>query len=168
MEAREARKESADKEANVMWWVEEVYENLDYYLSTEEGKRRLEEIARTEAERLIAEISKTHKPQRDIIWLSRWCTRCEYFRRTRRRYWCTKHDARLVKPFYGKPVWSLNPEEDDDYSKATIIDIDWSKMSRVVEDYIVEAAIDVINGGRPYYCYEPSENYIKEVELEAE
>lgn len=159
----EGQQKENSNESRVMWWVEEVYDNLDYYLETEEGRKKLEEIAKSEAERLITEISRVYKPQRDIIWLSRWCTRCEYFTLNKKKHWCAKHNARLVKPFFGKPIWSIKPEEDD-YSKAVILDIDWSKMSRVVKDYIVEAAIDMINAGRPYYCYEPSEDYLKEVE----
>ncbi len=136
-------------------WVTDVYENLDYYLGTKEGRRKLEEIGREEAERLSEEIAKVHKPQRDIIWMSKWCTRCRYFREFRGRYYCDRHGMRLVKPFYGRPIWVAVAGTEGEASHYVLADVDWDSKWKIVEDYIVERAMEIINRGRPYYCYEP-------------
>ncbi|MFP3229536.1 MAG: hypothetical protein RXP77_01075 [Nitrososphaeria archaeon] len=134
-------------------WIRDVYENLDYYLGTEEGRRKLEDIARSEAQRLEDEIARVHRPQRNIIWMSKWCLTCSYIRENRGRYYCSLHGARLVKPFHGRPLWAIVTEPSGE-AHYVLLGLDWDGRWREVEEYIVNAAMEAINGGRPYYCYE--------------
>ncbi|MFP3282821.1 MAG: hypothetical protein RXP97_01920 [Nitrososphaeria archaeon] len=138
-------------------WVRDVYENLDYYLGTDEGRRRLEDIARSEAQRLEEEIARVHRPQRDIIWMSKWCLHCAHMGERGGRYYCDFHGMRLVKPFYGKPLWAVVAESEGD-AHYVLLGVDWDRRWRDVEDYIVNAAMESINGGRPYFCYEPAKH----------
>ena len=62
-----------------------------------------------------------------------------------------------MKPFYGKVLWSYTPSKTNPDEKVEIIrDIEWNKKWREISDSIVEWAIDHVNGGMPYYCYEPA------------
>jgi len=144
-----------EKHSGAFSWVKDVYENLDYYLGTEEGRRKLEEIARSESQRLEDEIARVHRPQREIIWMSKWCLRCSHVREHRGRYYCEFHNTRLVKPFHGRPLWAVVADQEGD-AHYVLLGIDWDKRWEEVEDYIVSAAMDAINGGRPYFCYEPA------------
>ena len=145
----------AEEEGGPFSWVKDVYENLDYYLGTEEGRRKLEEIARSESQRLEEEVVRVHRPQREIIWMSKWCLRCSYLRARGNRYYCEFHNSRLVKPFYGRPLWAVITGEEGD-AHYVLLGIDWDRRWEEVEEILVDAAMEAINGGRPYFCYEPA------------
>ncbi|MGC8556232.1 MAG: hypothetical protein ACP5NG_04425, partial [Conexivisphaera sp.] len=125
-------------------WVREVYENLDYYLGTEEGRHRLEEIAREESQRLEDEVARVHRPQREIIWMSKWCLRCSHAREHHGRYYCDLHGMRLVKPFHGRPLWAIVSEPEGE-AHYVLLGIDWDRRWKEVEEYMVRAAMESIN-----------------------
>jgi len=130
-------------------WRKIVSQNLDYYLNTEEGRKELFNMARAEAEYLIEEIKKRKRDEK-IIWLSKYCFNCVHFY-SKNLLKCKKWNSRLVKPFYGKVKWK-HKEED-----LFISDFDWNSKAFNVSDIIVELAIEKINKGMPYFCFEPSE-----------
>jgi hypothetical protein len=134
-------------------WMQEVTNNLDYYLDTEEGKQKLLEEARKWAEQALEEVARVHKPQRNIIWLSKHCNECRYFVAHGQRMSCEKWGARIVKPFYGKPLWFVTRDEEGN-PIMNVSDIDWNQKWLEVSEAIVEEAIERINKGRPYDCYE--------------
>ena len=133
-------------------WIEEITRNLDFYLNTAEGRAKLLEIARRESRKVQEEALKQHRPRRNIIWLSRYCYSCKYFKKQGRRMRCEFWDAKIVKPFYGKPLWFLSFNE---LGKPiiSVSDLEWDKKWIDVEERLIEMAIDRINGGKPYSCY---------------
>ncbi|MEM3437830.1 MAG: hypothetical protein QXP55_04795 [Nitrososphaerales archaeon] len=136
-------------------WREEVSKNLDYYLDTKEGRNELIEMIKAETIRLLQQI-KGRQRIKEHIWLSKFCLNCLYFTKSKGGFMrCTKLNARIVKPFYGKPIWAvfttINGEE------SLIVDIDWHSKSIDVSDILVEEAIKRINNGYPYPCFEYSE-----------
>jgi hypothetical protein len=132
-------------------WREIVSSNLEYYLDTEEGRKELEEMVKAEAKKMLAELRKRPR-QREIIWLSKYCLNCEYVKETSRgSLRCEKHNARIVKPFYGRPKWKYIEDRDE----FIVEDVDWNKKTFNVSELIIEAAINSINRGFPYFCYEP-------------
>lgn len=136
--------------------MEEVTRNLDYYLDTEEGKKKLLEEAKRQAEQALEEVARLHKPQRNIIWLSRFCTTCRFYSSSRGgRMSCERWGARIVKPFYGKPLWFISRDEEGNQT-FNVSDIDWERKWLQVSEKIVEEAIDGINNGEPYDCFERS------------
>jgi len=133
-------------------WREEVSKNLEYYLDTKEGRNELMEMIKTEAMRLLQQI-KGRQKVKEFIWLSRFCPNCSYFMKGRRGFMrCVKLDARIVKPFHGKPLWAVmltaNGEE------SLIVGIDWHSKSLDVSEILVEEAINRVNNGFPYPCFE--------------
>ena len=134
-------------------WYQAVAEDPGYYTNTEEGQKELAEMIRKESERLIEQIGKTVKRTKEIIWLSRFCSACEYFRagsRTR----CDRWDVRIVKPFYGRPIWTrVQSKTMKDEKELAVEGINWDLKWREISDKVVERAIDHVNGGFPYYCY---------------
>jgi hypothetical protein len=141
-------------EGNRQEWVEEVTRNLDYYLKTEEGKQRLLELARKERERVQDEVEKIHRPQRNIIWLSKHCRSCRYFYSAGERMKCIKWEVKIVKPFYGRPLWFVALNEVG-RPVMSVSEVDWTHKWIEVSEVIVEQAVGHINGGKPYECYEP-------------
>jgi hypothetical protein len=135
-------------------WVEEVTKNLDYYLKTEEGKQRLLELAKKENERVLEEVARIHRPQRDIIWLSKYCRSCRYFSSGKSRLKCQKWEVRIVRPFFGRPLWFIALNEMG-RPVMSVSELDWNHKWIEVSDAIVERAVDHINGGKPYECYDP-------------
>jgi hypothetical protein len=135
-------------------WVEELTRNLDFYLNTAEGRARLLEIAKKEGEKIKSEALKQYRPRRNIIWLSRYCYKCKHFQRHGSRLRCEFWDAKIVKPFYGRPLWFLSFDE---LGKPIIgvSDLEWDEKWMDVEEKVVEMAIDRINNGKPYKCYVP-------------
>jgi hypothetical protein len=133
-------------------WMEEVTRNLDYYLDTEEGKQKLLEEAKRQAEQALEEVAHFHRPQRNIIWLSLHCPECRYFTSHGNRMSCERWGARIVKPFYGKPLWFLSRDLDGN-TVYNISDIDWSEKWLEVSEKIIEQAVSGINNGRPYDCF---------------
>lgn len=134
-------------------WMEEVTNNLDYYLDTEEGKQKLLEEAKRWAEQALEEVARVHKPQRNIIWLSKHCPDCKSFSQHGQRMSCEKWNARIVKPFYGKPLWFITRDEEGNQI-MNVSDIDWNEKWLEVSEAIVQEAIENINNGRPYDCFE--------------
>ncbi|MCP8307863.1 MAG: hypothetical protein H3Z54_04125 [archaeon] len=133
-------------------WREEASKNLDYYLDTKEGRNELMEMIRAEAMRLLQQM-KGRQRVKEFIWLSKFCLNCSYFMGGKRGFMrCIKLDAKIVKPFYGKPLWAVimttNGEE------SLIVDIDWHSKSFDVSDFLVEEAIKRVNNGYPYPCFE--------------
>ncbi len=133
-------------------WREEVSKNLEYYLDTEEGRGKLVNMIRAEAARLLQQM-KGRQRTREIIWLSKFCLNCSNFMESYRGSMkCTKWSMKIIKPFYGKPIWSviLNLHGE----KLKITDFDWRYKSLNVSDILVEEAIKRINKGYPYPCFE--------------
>ena len=133
-------------------WVEEITANLDYYLNTPEGRMKLLELAKKESKKREEAALKQYRPRRNVIWLSRYCYKCKYFSQHGSRMRCTFWDAKIVKPFYGKPLWFISFNE---LGKPIVgvSDVEWEDKWLNVEEEIVEMAIDRINNGRPYSCY---------------
>jgi len=135
-------------------WVEEVTKNLDYYLKTEEGKQRLLDLAKKENERILEEVAKVHRPQRDIIWLSKYCRSCRYFGGRGERLRCQKWEVKIVRPFFGRPLWFIALNEMG-RPVMSVSGLDWDHKWIDVSDAIIAKAVDHINGGKPYECYSP-------------
>ncbi len=143
-----------DSNDELLSWYEALAENPDYFTNTEAGKKELAEMIRRESERLLAELGKKVRRTREVIWLSRHCFNCSYFQKNNGRLDCQRWDVRIVRPFYGRPVWSSVPSKTKKGEKEMIIDdIDWSLKWREISDAIVERAVDMVNGGRPYFCF---------------
>ncbi|MCP8309187.1 MAG: hypothetical protein H3Z54_10940 [archaeon] len=133
-------------------WREEVSKNLDYYLDTKEGRNELTEMIRAEAMRLLQQMEG--RPRlKEFIWLSKFCLNCSYFMKRKGGFMrCMKLDAKIVKPFYGKPLWAIIVTTGGE--ESSIVDIDWHSKSFDVSDILVEEAIKRINNGYPYPCFE--------------
>jgi hypothetical protein len=137
-------------------WEEALSKDPEYYMETEKGQKELAEMIRMESERLLEELGRSVKRTRDIIWLSRYCEKCKFFQDRGRKTRCSKWDVRIVKPFYGRPIWTKVASRLDPAEKERVVqDIDWSSKWREISDSIVEWAVDHVNGGLPYFCYSP-------------
>jgi hypothetical protein len=137
----------------VSWW-KALAEDPDYYTNTEEGQKKLAEMIRKESERLLEEIGRNVKRTKEVIWLSRFCSSCHYFREQGRRMECDKWKVRIVKPFHGRAIWNELPSRAAIEEKELVVEgIDWDSKWKEVSDRIVEMAIEMVNGGFPYYCY---------------
>jgi len=135
------------------WW-QALARDPDYYTNTEQGQRELADMIRRESERLLEEIGKSVKRTKEIIWLSRFCSSCRYFRAEGRKMTCTKWGVRIVKPFHGRAIWKKVPSRRGDGEKEFEVEaIDWEAKWKEVSDRIVEMAVDMVNGGYPYFCY---------------
>lgn len=138
-------------------WREKVSQDLDYYLDTEEGRKELSEMIKAESEAILEYISKYRQRVKDIIWLSRFCLGCTYFSQLRRNYYrCGKHDARLVKPFFGKPLWATVTTSSGQ-KELLITGVNWDEKSFNISDLVVEETMRRINRGHPYTCFQPAE-----------
>lgn len=143
------------KEEKLLSWYQALAENPEYYMDTEEGQKELAEMIRKESERLLEELGKSVKKTREIIWLSRYCMSCQFFQDSGRRMDCRKWQVRIVKPFYGRPIWRQVPSKHNNEEKEYVIDdIDWNLKWKEISDKIIEKAIDLVNGGYPYFCFE--------------
>jgi hypothetical protein len=148
-EEKEEREERSE-----LSWEEELSQNLDYYLDTPEGREELARRAAERARKMLQEVMRSTKGRREIIWLSPHCLNCRQFTQpTTITMRCEKYGVRLVKPFYGVPIWTvrLGPSG---MAESVVADIDWQAKRRAVSDYLVERAMKMINHGRPYPCYE--------------
>jgi hypothetical protein len=134
-------------------WYEALAENPSYYMDTKEGQQVLADMIRKESERLIEELGKSVKRTKEIIWLSRFCSSCRYFRRDERKMQCGRWSVRIVKPFYGRPVWRAEQKADRDEKEMVLHGIDWNSKWREISDQIVERAVELVNGGYPYFCF---------------
>lgn len=143
---------SADEE--LISWYEKLAENPDYYTHTEAGQEELAQMIRKESERLLAELGKAPKRTREIIWFSRHCLQCRSFENNNGRMQCKRWDVRIVKPFYGRAIWSKIPSRrNPDEKELEVRDIDWGSKWQEISDAIVERAIDLVNDGYPYFCF---------------
>ena len=141
------------EEAEFASWYRAVAEDPEYYTRTEEGQKELADMIRKESERLLEQIGKTVKSTKEIIWLSRFCRECHYFREGLRMH-CDRWDVRIVKPFYGRPIWTKVPSKTiRDEKELAVEAINWDMKWREISDKVVERAIEQVNGGYPYYCY---------------
>jgi hypothetical protein len=146
-----------DEEGEVpMSWQEALSNDPDYYMNTREGQEELAQMIRQESERLLEEIGRSVKRTKEIIWLSRYCLSCKFFAKQGARMKCDRWNVRIVKPFYGRPVWESIPVKGAEGSKEkerVVKDIDWNKRWKEISEKIVNWAIDKVNGGFPYFCY---------------
>ncbi len=143
-----------NESTEVLSWWQALAEDPDYYTNTKEGQKELAEMIRKESERLLEEIGKSVKRTKEIIWLSRWCGACQYYKQEGRKMTCDKWHVRIVKPFHGRPVWeSILSRKGRDEKELVIHAIDWDAKWKEISDRIVEMAIEMVNGGYPYFCY---------------
>ena len=137
-----------------MGWQEALARDPEYYMNTKEGQEELAQMIRRESERLLEEIGRSVKRTKEIIWLSRYCGFCRSFSKEGSKTRCKRWNVRIVKPFYGRPVWTSVPRIGSEMEKERVVaDIDWSKKWKEISDQIVEWAVEKVNGGYPYFCY---------------
>ncbi len=137
----------------VSWW-QALSEDPDYYTNTEEGQKELADMIRKESERLLEEIGKSVKRTKEIIWLSRFCSACQYYKQDGRKMTCGRWRVRIVKPFHGRPLWEAVPSRKGTDEKELVVrDIDWDAKWKEISDKIVEMAVNMVNGGYPYFCF---------------
>jgi hypothetical protein len=135
------------------WW-QALARDPEYYTNTEQGQKELADMIRKESERLIDELGKSVKRTKEIIWLSRFCSSCHYFKSEGRKTTCTKWGVRIVKPFHGRAVWRQIPSRRSADEKEFVVDgIDWDTKWKEISDRIVDMAVEMVNGGFPYFCY---------------
>ena len=135
------------------WWLA-LSRDPDYYTNTEQRQQELADMIRKESERLIEELGKSVKRTKEIIWLSKFCPSCYYFRADGRKTTCNKWQVRVVKPFHGRAVWKQIPSRMGTDEKELVVDgIDWDARWKEVSEKIVDMAVEMVNGGYPYFCY---------------
>lgn len=138
-------------------WQQAIAENPDYYMNNKQGQKELADMIRKESERLLEEIGKSVKRSKEVIWLSKYCNSCKFFTKEGSRLRCKRWNVRIVKPFYGRPVWEAVPVKGKEREKEMVVsDIDWNKKWKEISDQIVEWAVAKVNGGYPYFCYSRS------------
>ena len=109
-------------------WQEALVRDPEYYMNTKQGQEELAQMIRRESERLLEEIGKSVKRTKEIIWLSRYCSSCSFFSKEGSRTTCQRWHVRIVKPFYGRPVWETVPVRGREAEKERIVaNIDWNK-----------------------------------------
>ena len=143
---------SDEKEEYASWW-QALAEDPEYYTNTEEGQKELADMIRKESERLLEEIGKSVKRTKEIIWLSSYCTTCQYFQQEGRKATCNKWRVRIVKPFYGRAILKEIPKSGSDDKEIVVEGIDWDSRWKEVSEKIVDMAVGMVNGGYPYFCY---------------
>lgn len=147
-----------DEEENPLNWQEALADDPEYYMNTREGQEELAQMIRQESERLLEEIGRSVKRTKEIIWLSRYCMSCKFFTKEgSTRMTCRRWNVRIVKPFYGRPVWesivAKGAGQTTQQKERVVADIDWNKKWKEISNRIVEWAVDKVNGGFPYFCY---------------
>ncbi len=137
-----------------MSWYRALAENPDYYTNTEQGQKELADMIRKESERLLEELGRSTKRTKEIVWLSRYCSACRYYRQEGRKMHCERWRVRIVKPFHGRAIWASIPSMRGDGEKELVVEgIDWDTKWKEISDRVVEMTIDLVNGGYPYFCY---------------
>lgn len=148
-----ARHLSKDEEKFLNWYAA-LAEDPEYYTNTEQGQKELAEMIRAESERLIEELGKSVKRTREIIWLSNHCKDCAFFHQDSSRMQCGRWQVRIVKPFYGRPIWGKTPSKMVKGETELVVEgVDWNQKWREISDQIVEKAVGMVNGGYPYHCF---------------
>lgn len=147
-----------EEEEEFVSWYRALAENPDYYTNTEQGQKELAEMIRKESERLLEELGKSVKRTKEIIWLSRFCGACQHYKQEGRKMTCGRWGVRIVKPFHGRAIWANIPSRRGDGEKEMVVEgIDWDTKWKEISDRVVEMAIDLVNGGYPYFCYKSQE-----------
>jgi len=142
------------EEEEFVSWYRAIQADPEYYTNTEQGQKELADMIRKESERLLEEIGKSVRRTKEIIWLSRFCDKCQFFSQESKRMRCNKWAVRIVKPFHGSPIWTQAPSKTTVGEKELVVEeIDWDAKWKEISDKIVERAVDLVNGGYPYYCY---------------
>ena len=149
----EDRRVGEEVEEYASWW-QALARDPDYYTNTEQGQKELADMIRKESERLLEEIGKSVKRTKEIIWLSRFCTSCNYYRQEGRKMTCKKWQVRIVKPFYGRAILKEVPRSGSDEKEVVVEGIDWDARWKEVSERIVDMAVGMVNGGYPYFCYQ--------------
>jgi hypothetical protein len=134
-------------------WQQALANDPEYYMNTKKGQEELAQMIRKESERLLEEIGKSVKHAKDIIWLSKWCMSCKFHNEHGTKTMCNKWNARIVKPFYGRPIWEKMEVRGKEEKELVVADIDWDRKWREISDKLVEWAVEKVNGGYPYFCY---------------
>jgi hypothetical protein len=154
LELKILREEEEPQSEEPLSWHQALAENPDYYMNNKQGQKELAEMIRRESEKLLEEIGKSVKRTKEVIWLSKYCSSCKFFAKEGSRLSCKRWSVRIVKPFYGRPVWEAVPAPGTDREKEMVVsDIDWNKKWKEISDQIVEWAVEKVNGGYPYFCY---------------
>jgi len=149
----EDRRVGEEVEEYASWW-QALARDPDYYTNTEQGQKELADMIRKESERLLEEIGKSVKRTKEIIWLSKFCTSCNYYRQEGRKMTCKKWQVRIVKPFYGRAILKEVPRSGSDEKEVVVEGIDWDARWKEVSERIVDMAVGMVNGGYPYFCYQ--------------
>jgi hypothetical protein len=135
-------------------WQEALARDPEYYMNTKQGQEELSQMIRKESERLLEEIGRSVKPSKEIVWLSRHCVSCKFYLKKGTRAACERWNVRLVKPFYGKPIWEqVRPKTPDREKEMVVAGIDWDRKWKEISEKVVEWAVDQVNGGFPYFCF---------------
>ena len=142
------------EDSEFLSWYQALAEDPEYYTNTEQGQKELAEMIRRESERLIEELGKSPKRTREIVWLSRHCPNCKFFQTDGGRMKCNRWSVRIVKPFYGRPIWTKVRSKRDPEQKELIVEgVDWDAKWKEISDKVVEMAVGLVNGGYPYFCF---------------
>ncbi|MBI3841299.1 MAG: hypothetical protein HY297_05050 [Thaumarchaeota archaeon] len=137
----------------VNWW-QALARDPDYYTNTEQGQKELADMIRQESERLLEDIGKSVRRTKEVIWMSRFCSACQDYREDGRRMTCKRWGVRIVKPFQGRAIWKTIPSRTSFGEKEMVVDgIDWDSRWKEISDRVVEMAVQMVNGGFPYFCY---------------
>lgn len=145
---------SEESEPEFANWWQALARDPDYYTNTEDGQKELADMIRKESERLLEEIGRTAKRTKEVVWLSRFCSACHYYKEEGRKMSCNRWQVRIVKPFHGRAIWKQVRSHTEPSEKEFIVEgIDWDSKWKEISDKIVEMAVDMVNGGFPYFCY---------------
>jgi len=144
------REESGNEYAG--WW-QALARDPEYYTNTEQGQKELADMIRKESERLLEEIGKNVKRTKEIIWLSKFCMSCKFYKAEGRKMTCSKWQVRIVKPFQGRAIWKQVQSKHGDEKEMALEGIDWDSQWKEISDRIVEMAVGMVNGGYPYFCF---------------
>ena len=142
------------EETESLGWWKALAKDPEYYTNTEQGQRELADMIRKESERLLDELGRTVKHTKEVIWLSRFCSGCKHYRADGRKVTCERWGVRIVKPFHGRAIWREVPSRLGADEKETVVEgVDWDSKWREISDKIVEMAVEMVNGGVPYFCF---------------
>ena len=154
--------EETEDTESLGWW-KALAKDPDYYTNTEQGQKELADMIRKESERLLDELGRSVKRTKEIIWLSRFCPGCKHYNPDGRKVMCERWAVRIVKPFHGRAIWKDVPSRLGGDEKESIVEgVDWDAKWREISDRIVEMAIDMVNGGLPYFCYDRKRSILSE------
>jgi len=142
-----------DEPEQQLSWYQALQQDPEYYTNTKQGQEELAKMIRQESERLLEEIGRSVKRTKEIIWLSKFCSACRFYDARGSRTMCQKWNVRVVKPFYGRPVWEKVPGKNTDEKVLVVADVDWDQKWKEISDKIVEWAVEKVNGGYPYFCF---------------